>query len=107
MISDDPDEDADTLDDGAVFDSYLGDAPPRRDIAASDATTLPDWPEAMRDIGLDLDTETLSWFKAANTNWRSAMRSVLRAWVVANTAEGPTKIQAVAIVEAGQPEDRP
>jgi uncharacterized protein (DUF4415 family) len=107
MISDDPDEDADMLDDGAMFDKYLGDAPPRRDSAASDATTLPDWPEAMRDIGLDLDTETLSWFKAANTNWRSAMRSVLRAWVVANTAERQTKIQAVAIVEAGQPEDRP
>lgn len=107
MISDDPDEDADLLDDGAMFDRYLGDAPPRRDSAACAATTLPDWPEAMRDIGLDLDTETLSWFKAANTNWRSAMRSVLRAWVVANTAERPTKMEAVAIVEAGQPEDRP
>jgi hypothetical protein len=107
MISDDPDEDADTLDDGAVFENYLGDAPPRRDSAASDATTLPDWPQVVRDIGLDLDTETLAWFKAANTNWRSAMRSVLRAWVVANTEERQTKIQAVAVVEAGQPEDRP
>ena len=76
MISDDPDEDADTLDDGAVFDIYLGDAPTRQDIAASGAATLPDWPQAVRDIGLNLDTETLAWFKAANTDWRSAMRSV-------------------------------
>jgi hypothetical protein len=107
MISEDPDEDADTLDDGAVFDSYLGDAPPRPDSADSDATALPDWPQAVRDIGLNLDTETLAWFKAAYTDWRSAMRSVLRAWVVANTAEGQTKIQAESAVEAGQPEDRP
>jgi uncharacterized protein (DUF4415 family) len=107
MISDDPDEDADTLDDGAVFENYLGDAPPRPDSAAPDTTALPDWPEAVRDIGLNLDTETLAWFKAANTNWRSAMRSVLRAWMVANTAEGQTEIQAVGLVEAGQPEDRP
>jgi uncharacterized protein (DUF4415 family) len=107
MITDDPDEDADALDDGAVFDNYIGDAPRRRDSATSDATPLPDWPQAVQDIGLNLDTETLAWFKAANTNWRSAMRSVLRAWVVANTVEGQTKIQAVSVVEAGQPEDRP
>jgi uncharacterized protein (DUF4415 family) len=86
MIPDDPDEDADALDDGVVFDSYLGDAPTTRDTA-SVATTLPDWPHAVRDIGLNLDAETLAWFKSANTNWRSAIRSVLRAWVVANTAE--------------------
>jgi uncharacterized protein (DUF4415 family) len=107
MISDDPDEDADTLDDDAVFDNYLGDALLRPDSIASDATTLPDWPQAVRDIGLNLDTETLAWFKAANTDWRSAMRSVLRAWVVANMADGQTKIKAAAVVEAGQPEDRP
>ena len=77
------------------------------DNAASDATTLPDWPEAVRDIGLNLDAETLAWFKAANTNWRSAMRSVLRAWVVANTVAEQTKTPATAVVEAGQIEDRP
>jgi uncharacterized protein (DUF4415 family) len=106
MISDEPDEDADTLDDGVMFDNYLGDAPLTRDGPAS-ATTLPDWPQAVRDIGLNLDTETLAWFKAANNNWRSAMRSVLRAWVVANTRGGHTEIKAVAAVEAGPPEDRP
>ncbi len=107
MITDDPDEDADALDDGALFDNYIGDAPRSRDSAVLDATPPPDWPQAVQDIGLNLDTETLAWFKAANTNWRSAMRSVLRAWVVANTAEGQTKIQAVPVVEAGQPDDRP
>ncbi len=107
MIPDDPDEDADALDDDVVFDNYLGDAPTTRGAAASVATILPDWPHAVRDIGLNLDAETLAWFKAANTNWRSAMRSVLRAWVVANTAEGQTKIQTATVVEAGQPEDRP
>jgi uncharacterized protein (DUF4415 family) len=107
MISDDPDEDADALDDGTVLDNYLGDAPSSPDSAPSEATTLPDWPQTARDIGLSLDTATLAWFKATNINWRSAMQSVLRAWVVANTAEGQTKIQAVAVVEAGQAEDRP
>src|ERR1700681_2708701 len=107
MISDNPDEDADTLDDGAVFEKYLGDALLRPDSVAADATTLPDWPQAVRDIGLNLDTETIAWFKAANTDWRSAMRSVLRAGVVAIMADGQTKIQAAAVVEAGQPEDRP
>jgi hypothetical protein len=107
MIPDDPDEDADALDDSVVFENYLGYASPRQDSAGSDATTLPDLPEAVRDIGLNVDAETLAWFKAANVNWRSAMRSVVRAWVVANTAEGQTKIQATTVAEAGQPDDRP
>jgi hypothetical protein len=91
MIPDDPDEDADALDDGAMFENYFGDSRAGQDTT-SVATALPDWPEPVRDIGLNLDNETLAWFKAANTDWRSAMQSVLRAWVVANTAEGQTKI---------------
>jgi uncharacterized protein (DUF4415 family) len=107
MIPDDPDEDADALDDGAMFENYLGDTPPSQDSATSDATTLPDWPEAVRDIGLNLDAETLAWFKATNTNWRSAMQSVLRAWVVANTVAGQNKLPVAPVVEAGQFENRP
>jgi uncharacterized protein (DUF4415 family) len=99
MIADDPDEDADELDDGAVFEQYLGDSSSRQDSASSDVATLPDWPYAVRDVGLNLDAETLAWFKAKNINWRSAMRSVLRAWVVANER---IEVATTAPVEAGQ-----
>jgi uncharacterized protein (DUF4415 family) len=87
MTLDEPDEDADTLDDEAALEGYLGDAPPKPDSGASSAAVLPDWPpQAVRDIGLSLDAETLAWFKATNADWRREMRSVLRAWVAAKTA---------------------
>jgi hypothetical protein len=108
MISDDPDEDADTLDDETVLETYLGDGPLRPDTAASVATELPDWPpQAVRDVGLNLDLETLAWFKAANANWRREMRAVLRAWVAAKTAEQRVLGLDRPVVEAGRPEDRP
>src|SRR3978361_1235879 len=87
MISDQPDEDADLLDDEAALDTYLGDATA---LAATDTVStlgLPDWPpRAARDIVLSLDGETVSWFKAGHVDWRRAMRRVLRAWVVSNQA---------------------
>lgn len=115
MISDEPDEDADILDDETALESYLGDAPPRTDSVASGTTELPDWPpRAVRDIGLTLDAETLAWFKAANGNWRREMRSVLRAWVAAKTAERQTMRLAAPVLAAPvlaapvvEPEDRP
>jgi hypothetical protein len=107
MISDEPDEDADILDDETALESYLGDAPPRLDRAASGAAELPDWPpRAVQDIGLHLDVETLAWFQAAVADWRREMRSVLRAWVAAKTAERQTMRLATPSAEPARPEDQ-
>jgi uncharacterized protein (DUF4415 family) len=85
MISDEPDEDADDLDDEAALDYCMDHDQLKRNAAAAD---LPDWPPPVaRDIGLNLDAETLAWFKATHTNWRSEMRFVLRAWIVANSVQ--------------------
>ncbi len=86
MISDDPDEDADTLDDDAAIETLLGDAPAKPDGGAS-ITELQDWPPRFAySIGLNVDDETVAWFRATHTDWRRQMRAVLRAWVVANTS---------------------
>jgi uncharacterized protein (DUF4415 family) len=86
MISDEPDEDADTLDDDVAIETLLGDALAKPDRPAASAE-LPDWPpRSALDIGLSLDAETLAWFKETHADWRRQIRSVLRAWMVANTA---------------------
>jgi uncharacterized protein (DUF4415 family) len=106
MISDEPDEDADLLDDEAALETYLGDAPPKSDSANPAAPQLPDWPRrAVDGIGLNLDAETLTWFKAAGADWRGQIRSVLRAWVAAKAAERQTTGQAEPVAEPGRPED--
>ncbi|WP_428533728.1 hypothetical protein [Rhodopila sp.] len=85
MISDEPDEDADNLDDETLLRAYLGVGAATQ--AATDSTTdLPDWPQRReRDPGLNIDPETLAWFKARHGDWRGRMASVLRAWVAAHT----------------------
>jgi uncharacterized protein (DUF4415 family) len=108
MISDEPDEDADILDDETALECYLGDAPPKAGNTASGTPELPDWPpRAVQDIGLSLDAETLAWFKAANGNWRNEMRLVLRAWVAAKTAERQAIRLAAPANELDRSEDRP
>ena len=92
MISDEPDEDADALDDDAAIESYLGgtssgDAPvtPGRGPAFIE---VKDWPpRSGRDLGLTLDTDTLAWFRETYPDWRHQMRTVLRAWMIDNMAE--------------------
>jgi hypothetical protein len=96
MISDEPDEDADILDDETAFERYLGDAASTPDPAASGTTELPEWPpRAVREVGLSLDAETVAWFQARNGDWRREMRFVLQAWVAAKIAE-PQAIQPAA-----------
>jgi uncharacterized protein (DUF4415 family) len=90
MISDEPDEDADSLDDQALLETYLGAKAPNRDTAATSAASLPDWPPPIeRELGLNLDTGTIAWFRANHTDWRSAIAGVLRAWVAARTRPHP------------------
>jgi hypothetical protein len=86
MILDEPDEDADALDDDTALECLVSDAEARPDDA-SHAQTLPEWPmRGQHDIGLTVDAVTMAWFKSTHPDWRRQMSSVLRAWMIANTA---------------------
>jgi uncharacterized protein (DUF4415 family) len=86
MISDEPDEDADALDDDAAIDSLLSDAETQPGNT-SHLPSLPEWPaRGQRDVGLRVDDETLAWFKATHPDWQRQMGFVLRAWMIASTA---------------------
>jgi uncharacterized protein (DUF4415 family) len=86
MISEEPDEDADTLDDASVLETYLGSVGQKPESGVQTAANVRDWPPSPeRDIGLDLDAETLDWFKANHTHWRLEMVGILRAWMIART----------------------
>ena len=86
MISDEPDEDAADLDDDAIFDTFVdGPSPALRNDAAA---LLADWPSrAITEVGLNLDRDTLAWFKSAHIDWRQQMAFVLRAWVLATSSD--------------------
>jgi hypothetical protein len=95
MISDEPDEDADTLDDEGVmdtcFDPDAGEATerttPKRPSDATDATRFEDWPPSpLQDLELNLEVGTRAWFKAKHADWRSAMEAVLRSWIESRTS---------------------
>ena len=76
MISDEPDEDADLLDDGTALETISGTPPRGQTGRFRRHGTAGLAAGAIRDIGLNLDAETLAWFKAANANWRREMRAV-------------------------------
>lgn len=86
MISDEPDEDADNLDDDTLMQTALGPAGEPLDTTGrgSGAAHIEDWPSPrMQGLELDIDVQTLAWFKANHANWRKAMGSVLRGWIAA------------------------
>lgn len=109
MISDEPDEDADALDDDTALEIYMEGARPGR-VPEAD-TTFPDWPsQPVQEIGLELDAGTLAWFRTTYADWPRQMRSVLRAWVIFNTLR-PRTSQPLSLAASsttdGRPEDRP
>jgi hypothetical protein len=86
MISDEPDEDADALDDNEALESLIGGAG-LRPADASPLPSLPEWPaRGQLDTGLQVDAETLAWFRSMHPDWRRQMGVVLRAWMIAHTA---------------------
>ena len=100
MISDEPDEDADNLDDETLLQTYLG-AGDAKPAATDDATDLRDWPQRRgRDLGLNLDAETLAWFKAGHVDWGSTMASIIRAFVAAQTGRERVADTAAAVPSA-------
>lgn len=89
MISDDADEDADTLDDDATFETLLGGDTPKTETAAG--PPLPEWPPAIaRNLNLRIEADVLAWFKTTHPDWRGAMAAVLRGWVASHTNDNST-----------------
>jgi hypothetical protein len=82
MTSDEPDEDADNLDDEKLLEGFL-DGP--QAITPQAALAGPqDWP--YRYGGKDnlvVDADILTWFKTNHEDWQRQIGCVLRAWIVA------------------------
>jgi hypothetical protein len=92
MISDEPDEDADTQDDESLLENFIdsdaGEANPgdrdakKRAPVAIIAVSFEDWPQpSLRGSDTDCNAEMLSWFKTNHANSRVAMATVLRGWI--------------------------
>jgi hypothetical protein len=100
MISDEPDEDADTQDDEGLLETFIdsdvGEADPedrgakKRASVAIIASGFEDWPGSdLRDSASGRDAEMLSWFKTNHANSRLAMAAVLRGWTGAKRFLSP------------------
>lgn len=98
MITDDPDEDADNLDDEALLNAYLGRGQPgKSDNSENPDEDIPDWPPIRtRSVDLIVDDDTLGWFKNNHADWRREMGVVLRAWVAAQAAHASSEPSAAA-----------
>jgi uncharacterized protein (DUF4415 family) len=87
MISDEPDEDADLLDDDALIEAATG--PINEPSMLANTCPTADWPaRARQGEPLTVDGDILTWFQARGTNWQSQARAVLRAWIAAQSAPG-------------------
>ena len=82
MISDEPDEDADTLDDEALLEVYVGAGPPKQQSGSPNPADMQEWPQSCGapGAGSDIDTATLAWFQANHADWQEELRMVLRTW---------------------------
>ena len=82
MISDEPDEDADLLDDDELVQALTGTTAPA--AAGGAAPAHEDWPPRSRhEEEVIVDADILVWFKANHADWHQRIRGVLRAWMVA------------------------
>ncbi len=84
-ISDEPDEDADTLDDDDLLGRLIRPDTLTPVVKANAATDMPDWPPAETDhFRVALGNKTIAWFKANHADWAGQIDAVLRAWVAAH-----------------------
>jgi hypothetical protein len=91
MISDEPDEDADTLDDEGLLETYVDSGPPKQQSGSPNAADTREWPQppGARGAGSDIDAATLAWFKANHADWQEELRTVLRTWASEQTRPLP------------------
>lgn len=90
-ISDEPDEDADFLDDEGLMDSFIrpdyrtrsAKSHPRAAMndAGSNDEVMNDWPPP-RAQG-SAERGAVSWFRANHADWSAQMEAVLRGWILA------------------------
>jgi uncharacterized protein (DUF4415 family) len=100
MISDEPDEDADTLDDEKLLQACFGTEASEQRPGLDGRSDMEDWPPPReRDRVLEIDAVTLAWFKANDADWRFRISSILRAWVAAQTSSQRDPMQQVATGE--------
>jgi uncharacterized protein (DUF4415 family) len=79
MISDDPDEDADNIDDEDLLEAYSDGEKPAS--SSPTASTVTDWPgRSMIDVKIGVDYKTIAWFQANHADWRGEIHAVLRSW---------------------------
>nr|WP_294504224.1 BrnA antitoxin family protein [uncultured Rhodopila sp.] len=91
MISDEPDEDADCLDDDALVEAYTGTIIPPEPAAAAIPTPA-DWPyRADQRIALTVDADVIAWFQANHTDWQRHISAVLRGWIAAQRSAGASR----------------
>jgi hypothetical protein len=83
MISDEPDEDADGLEDEELFGVLNDGGGSKSEACVEPATRLHDWLTLSRasNDALFVDNMTLGWFKAHHVDWRAEIATLLRAWV--------------------------
>jgi uncharacterized protein (DUF4415 family) len=80
MISDEPDEDADSLDDEKLLVALL-DGSQAAGIPTT-ASAQQDWPSRRcGKEGLVVDADILTWFRTNHEDWQQQIRCVLRAWI--------------------------
>jgi hypothetical protein len=80
MISTEPDEDADSLDDEKLLAAFLDGSP----VASVQtiASAWQDWPSSRcAEEALVVDADILAWFKTNHEDWQRQIRCVLRAWI--------------------------
>ena len=85
MTSDEPDEDADNLEDDKLLEGLLGDpqpATPQSVIPYACAPGPENWPcrHGANEM-LTVDADILAWFRTNHENWLRQISSVLRAWI--------------------------
>jgi uncharacterized protein (DUF4415 family) len=86
MISDEPDEDADSLDDDALIEAYTGTILPP---AGPEGPSPADWPprRAVQEP-LTVDADLLAWFKTNHPDWQRRIPAILRGWIAAQSKPG-------------------
>ena len=72
MISDEPDEDADALDDETLLETYTSGDPPGPRSGSVTTPDVRDWPprHEASDTGSGIGAGTLAWFKENRIGWR-------------------------------------
>jgi hypothetical protein len=80
MISDEPDGDADTLDDETVPVADAGTESVTQVAGSATDSNVREWtlPHGASDTGADSNASTLAWFKGNHADWRAAPRIVPR-----------------------------